>query len=69
MQDRREITLAAGIALIHYHERCRNVDQEAIDTLTLELDNREEMASDKDLYVAATFLYHINQFKRAGVYT
>lgn len=27
------------------------------------------MASDKDLYVAATFLYHINQFKRAGQYT
>tara|TARA_B110000285_G_C15081688_1_gene593863 strand:- start:987 stop:1625 length:639 start_codon:yes stop_codon:yes gene_type:complete len=69
VQDRREITLAAAIALIHYHERCRNVDQEAIDTLTLEIDNREEMASDKDLYVAATFLYHINQFKRAGVYT
>ena len=69
VQDRREITLAAAIALIHYHERCRNVDQEAIDTLTLEIDGREEMASDKDLYVAATFLYHINQFKRAGVYT
>ena len=28
------------------------------DTLTLEIDNREEMASDKDLNVAATFLWH-----------
>lgn len=69
VQDRREISLAAAIALIHYHERCRNVDQEAIDTLTLEIDNREEMASDKDLYVAATFLWHCNQYKRAGQYT
>ena len=49
MQDRREISLAAAIAMIHYHERCRNVDQEAIDTLTLEIDDREERASDKDL--------------------
>jgi tetratricopeptide repeat protein 21B len=58
VQDRREVSLAAAIALIHYHERCRNVDQEAIDTLTLEMDNREEMASDRDLSVAATFLWH-----------
>jgi len=52
--------------MIHYHERCRNVDQEAIDTYNLEMDNREEMASDKDLFVAASFLWHIQQFKRAG---
>ena len=55
--------------MIHYHERCRNVDQEAIDTLTLEIDNREETASDKDLSVAASFLWHNQQFKRAGQYT
>lgn len=54
--------------MIHYHERCRNVDQEAIDTYNLEMDNREEMASDKDLFVAASFLWHIQQFKRAGQY-
>jgi len=68
VQDRREISLAACIALIFYHERCRNIDQEAIDTLSLEIDNKEEMASDKDLIVAATFLWHNNQFKRAGQY-
>jgi tetratricopeptide repeat protein 21B len=66
VQERREITLAACIALIYYHERCRNVDQEAIDTLTLEMDNREEMASDRDLSTATTFLWHCQQFKRAG---
>jgi hypothetical protein len=44
--------------MIHYHERCRNVDQEAIDTLSLELDNLEETANDKDLICAATFLWH-----------
>jgi tetratricopeptide repeat protein 21B len=26
VSDRREISLAAAIALIYYHERCRNVD-------------------------------------------
>ena len=66
VQERREITLAACIALIYYHERCRNVDQEAIDTLTLEMDDREEMASDRDLSTATTFLWHCQQFKRAG---
>jgi hypothetical protein len=66
VQDRREISLAAAIAMIHYHERCRNVDQESIDTYNLEMDNIEEMASDKDLFVAASFLWHIQQFKRAG---
>ena len=68
VQDRREISLAAAIAQIYYHERCRNVDQEAIDTLTVEIDTREEMASDKDLTLAASFLWHCQQFKRAGQY-
>jgi hypothetical protein len=58
VQDRREVSLACAIALIYYHERCRNVDQEAIDTLTLDMDQREEMAGDKDLLVSATFLWH-----------
>ena len=58
VSDRREVSLASAIAMIHYHERCRNVDQEAIDTLQLELDDREERASDKDLTVAACFLWH-----------
>ena len=26
VQDKREVSLAASIAMIHYHERCRNVD-------------------------------------------
>jgi len=26
VQDRREISYAAAVALIYYHERCRNVD-------------------------------------------
>jgi len=68
VQDRREVSLASAIAMIHYHERCRNVDQEAVDTLTVDMDNREEMASDKDLYTAACFLWHISQFRRASTY-
>jgi hypothetical protein len=31
--DKRETSLAAAIASMYYHERCRNVDQEAIDTI------------------------------------
>ncbi len=30
------------------------------------MDEREEMANDRDLITAATFLWHISQFKRAG---
>jgi hypothetical protein len=66
IQDKREVCLASAIAMIYYHERCRNVDQEAIDTLSLELDDREERASDKDLMAAASFLWHCQQYKRAG---
>jgi hypothetical protein len=33
--DRREVQFSAALALIYYHERCRNVDQETIDTLMI----------------------------------
>jgi hypothetical protein len=32
----------------------------------LQLEEREEMASDRDLMAAATFLWHTQQLKRAG---
>ena len=57
---------AAAVALIFYHERCRNIDQETIDTYVLQLDEREDQASDRDLITAATFLWHTQQLKRAG---
>ena len=66
VQDRREIQYAAAVALIFYHEKCRNIDQETIDTFVLQLDEREEMASDKDLLCASNFLWHVQQLKRAG---
>jgi len=66
VQDRREIALAAAMAQIYYHERCRNVDQEAIDTLLLDIDSREDRATDKDLTVTASFLWHCQQYKKAG---
>lgn len=66
IQERREVQYAAAVALIYYHERCRNIDQETIDTLTITLDEKESMASDRDLLTAGTFLWHTQQFKRAG---
>jgi hypothetical protein len=51
---------------MYYHSRCRHVDQEAIDTFELQLDEREENASDKDLICTATFLWHTQQLKKAG---
>ena len=66
VQERREVQFAAATALIYYHERCRHIDQETIDTLTITLDEKESMASDKDLIAAATFLWHTQQFKKAG---
>ena len=68
IQDRREVSLACCVAMIHYHERCRNVDQEAIDTLIVTLDEKEERSADKDLLVASSFLWHCQQFKRSGQY-
>ena len=59
IEGRRECTFAAAHALIHYHERCRNIDQDAIDIYVLQLDEREEAASDRDILCAATFLCHI----------
>ena len=59
VESRREVAFAAAHALIHYHERCRNIDQESIDTYVLQLDEREEAAADRDLLCAATFLCHI----------
>lgn len=66
VQERREVQFAAATALIYYHERCRHIDQETIDTLTITLDEKESMASDKDLLAAATFLWHTQQFKKAN---
>ena len=66
IQERREVMYGAAIALIYYHERCRNIDQETIDTLTITLDEKESMASDRDLLTAGTFLWHTSQFKKAG---
>ena len=66
VQDRREVQFAASTALIYYHERCRHIDQETIDTLTITLDEKESMASDKDLLCAAAFLWHTQQFKKAN---
>jgi hypothetical protein len=43
---------------MYYHQRCRHVDQEAVDMFELQLEEREEMASDRDLMAAATFLWH-----------
>ena len=58
VQDRREVAFSSALALIHYHQRCRHVDQEAVDMFELQLEEREDMASDKDLICAATFLWH-----------
>lgn len=58
IQERREVMFGAAVALIYYHERCRNIDQESIDTLTISLDEKESVASDRDLLTAATFLWH-----------
>ena len=52
--------------MIYYNERCRTVDQEAIDTLNMELESREEVAGDRDMMAAATFLWHCQKYKQAG---
>jgi hypothetical protein len=58
VQDRREVAFASAIALMYYHQRCRHVDQESVDMLEVQLEEREDMASDKDLLACAAFLWH-----------
>lgn len=66
IQNRREISFAAITALIYYHEHCRVVDYETVETLKLSAESAESSASDKDLLNASLFFLHINELKRAS---
>jgi len=66
VKDRREISYAAHMALIFYHEHCRIVDRETVDTLKFSSEGIESSASDKDLFNAALFFLHVNELKRAS---
>ena len=54
------------MALIFYHEHCRIVDRETVDSLKFSSETVEESASDKDLFNAALFYLHVNELKRAS---
>lgn len=66
IQSRREISYAATTALIYYHEHCRVVDYETVDTLKMSAEGAEQTAPDKDLLNASLFFLHINELKRAS---
>lgn len=66
VKDRREISFAAHMALIFYHDHCRIVDNEAISQLKFSSESVESQASDKDLMNAALFFLHVNELKRAS---
>lgn len=66
IQSRREISYAAITALIYYHEHCRVVDRETVDSLNFSAESALQTASDKDLLNASLFFLHINELKRAS---
>ena len=66
VKERREISYAAHMALIYYHNNCRIVDKDAIETLKFTAEGAEQQASDKDLLNAALFFLHVNELKRAS---
>jgi tetratricopeptide repeat protein 21B len=66
VKDRREISYAAHMALIYYHDHCRIPDRDAIDTLKFAAETAEGQASDKDLMHAAMFFLHVEKLKRAS---
>jgi tetratricopeptide repeat protein 21B len=66
IQNRREISYAAITALIYYHEHCRVVDRETVDSLNFSAESALQTASDKDLLNASLFFLHINELKRAS---
>lgn len=66
IQNRREISYAAITSLIYYHEHCRIVDRETVESLKMAADSAESTASDRDLLNASLFYLHINELKRAS---
>ncbi len=66
VKERREISYAAHMALIYYHDHCRIVDRDAIENLKFSSETAETQASDKDLWNAALFFLHVNELKRAS---
>lgn len=66
VKDRREISYAAHMALMYYHDNCRIVDHDAIQNLKYSSDSIEAQASDKDLMNCALFFLHIKELKRAS---
>lgn len=66
IKDRREISYAAHMSLMFYHDHCRIVDKDAIESLKFASENIEGTASDKDLLHAALFFLHVNELKRAS---
>lgn len=66
IQNRREISYAAISSLIYYHEHCRIVDREAVESLQFSQENAQNTASDRDLINTALFYLHINELKRAS---
>ena len=66
VKERREISYAAHMALIYYHDHCRIVDRDAIENLKFTAETAESQASDKDLLNAALFFLHVNELKRAS---
>lgn len=66
IQNRREISYAATTSLIYYHEHCRIVDRETVETLKMSAESAEATASDRDLLNASLFYLHISELKRAS---
>jgi len=66
VKDRREISYAAHMALVYYHDHCRIVDKDAIENLKYNGENIESSASDKDLLHTALFFLHVGELKRAS---
>jgi hypothetical protein len=63
IKDRREISYAAHMALMYYHDHCRIVDKDAIEGLKYSSESIEGSASDKDLLHAALFFLHVDELK------
>lgn len=66
IKERREISYAAHMALMFYHDHCRIVDWETIDHLKFSAESIENQASDKDLLHASMFFLHVNELKWAS---
>ncbi|XP_066543938.1 tetratricopeptide repeat protein 21B isoform X2 [Amia ocellicauda] len=69
IKERREVSLCTLMALIYAHKKSQNPDRDAIQELDAKLKEHRKSATQKGLYFAGLFLWHLGRNEKAREYT